>query len=90
MFAVRLGHKIRPTTDTSIGPTANVLIVDEAALVKDPVYFSVSPATARTHGDIWLMSTPRRPQLNRAARVTGRSFGHHAYSENAPTYPANC
>ena len=49
------------TTDTSVGPTANVLIVDEAALVKDLVYFSVSPTTARTHGDIWLMSTPRRP-----------------------------
>ena len=49
------------TTDTSVGPTANVLIVDEAALVKDLVYFSVSPTTARTHGTIWLMSTPRRP-----------------------------
>ena len=49
------------TTDTSVGPTADVLIVDEAALVKDLVYFSVSPATARTHGAIWLMSTPRRP-----------------------------
>jgi len=49
------------TTDTSVGPTATVLIVDEAALVKDVVYFSVSPTTARTHGDIWLMSTPRRP-----------------------------
>jgi hypothetical protein len=49
------------TTDTSVGPTADVLIVDEAALVKDLVYFSVSPFTARTHGSIWLMSTPRRP-----------------------------
>ena len=49
------------TTDTSVGPTADVLIVDEAALVKDQVYFSVSPFTARTRGAIWLMSTPRRP-----------------------------
>jgi len=49
------------TTDTSVGNTANVLIVDEAALVKDQVYFSVSPFVARTHGAIWLMSTPRRP-----------------------------
>ncbi|MBI2679978.1 MAG: hypothetical protein HYX25_03095 [Candidatus Solibacter usitatus] len=46
--------------DTSVGNTANVLIVDEAALVKDEVYFSVSPAIGRTHGAIWLMSTPRR------------------------------
>ena len=49
------------TTDESVGPTANVLIVDEAALVKDQVFFPVSPTTARTYGDIWLMSTPRRP-----------------------------
>ena len=38
-----------------------MLIVDEAALVKDQVFFPVSPTTARTYGDIWLMSTPRRP-----------------------------
>jgi len=47
-------------TDTSVGNTANVLIVDEAALVKDEVYFSVSASIGRTHGDTWLMSTPRR------------------------------
>jgi hypothetical protein len=49
------------TTDTSVGNTAHVLIVDEAALVKDQVFFSVTSFTARTHGSIWLMSTPRRP-----------------------------
>jgi hypothetical protein len=48
------------TSDTSVGNTANVLIVDEAALVKDSVYFSVSPFVGRTHGSIWLLSTPRR------------------------------
>ncbi len=48
------------TSDTSLGSTAHVLIVDEAALVKDEVYFSVSPFIGRTHGSIWLMSTPRR------------------------------
>ena len=46
--------------DTSIGNSANVLIVDEAALVKDGVYWSVSGSVSRTHGKIWLMSTPRR------------------------------
>ena len=46
--------------DTSVGNTANVLIVDEAALVKDQVYATVSPFVGRTHGRIWLMSTPRR------------------------------
>jgi hypothetical protein len=48
------------TQDTSLGRTANVLIVDEAALVKDEVYFSVSAFVARTHGKIWLLSTPSR------------------------------
>ena len=48
------------TSDTSVGNTADVLIVDEAALVKDEVFFSVSPAISRTKGAIWLMSTPRR------------------------------
>jgi len=47
-------------TDTSVGGTANVLIVDEAALVQDDVYWTVSPYVGRTHGSIWLMSTPRR------------------------------
>ncbi len=46
------------TSDTSVGRTAKILIVDEAALVKDEVYFSVSPFVARTHGRIWLLSTP--------------------------------
>ena len=46
--------------DTSVGNTANVLIVDEAALVKDQVFATVSPFVGRTHGAIWLMSTPRR------------------------------
>ncbi|MBI2688529.1 MAG: hypothetical protein HYX27_19665 [Acidobacteria bacterium] len=46
--------------DTSVGNTANVLIVDEAALVRDDVYLAVSPYVGRTGGAIWLMSTPRR------------------------------
>ena len=47
-------------TDTSVGSTANVLIVDEAALVQDEVYWTVSPFVGRTKGAIWLLSTPRR------------------------------
>jgi len=46
--------------DTSVGNTAHVLIVDEAALVQDGVYWSVSASVSRTHGKIWIMSTPRR------------------------------
>lgn len=48
------------TQDTSLGRTAHVLVVDEAAQVKDEVYFAVSPFVARTHGAIWLLSTPSR------------------------------
>jgi hypothetical protein len=46
--------------DTCLGNSANVLIVDEAALVKDAVFFTVSPYISRTHGSIWILSTPRR------------------------------
>ena len=46
--------------DTSVGNTATVLIVDEAALVKDEVYTTVACCTSRTQGAIWLLSTPRR------------------------------
>ncbi|MBL8239315.1 MAG: terminase family protein, partial [Bryobacterales bacterium] len=46
--------------DTSVGNTANVLIVDEAALVQDHVYWLVSASVSRTKGKIWLLSTPRR------------------------------
>lgn len=48
------------TQDTSLGRTADVLVVDEAAQVKDEVYFSVSPSVGRSHGAIWLLSTPSR------------------------------
>lgn len=46
--------------DTSAGNTADVLVVDEAALVQDLVYSSVTAFTSRTRGAIWLLSTPRR------------------------------
>jgi hypothetical protein len=46
--------------DTSVGNSANVLIVDEAALVQDAVYWTVSASVSRTHGKIWILSTPRR------------------------------
>ena len=64
-FSLKLPNESRifavaHNTDTSVGSTANVLIVDEAALVKDEVYWSVAPFVGRTKGAIWLMSTPRR------------------------------
>ncbi len=46
--------------DTSAGNTANVLIIDEAALVSDEVFASASPFMGRTRGALWLLSTPRR------------------------------
>jgi hypothetical protein len=46
--------------DTSAGNTADVLIIDEAALVSDEVFASATPFMGRTKGAIWLLSTPRR------------------------------
>lgn len=64
-FSLKLPNESRicavpHTQDTSLGRTANILVVDEAAAVKDAVYYSVSPFVARTHGQIWLLSTPTR------------------------------
>jgi hypothetical protein len=42
-----------------VGYTANIVIVDEAALVEDAVLNYVSRVLARTNGHIWLLSTPR-------------------------------
>jgi hypothetical protein len=46
--------------DTSAGNTADVLVIDEAALVSDEVFASATPFMGRTKGSIWLLSTPRR------------------------------
>lgn len=46
--------------DTSLGRTANILIIDEAARVKDKVYYAVSAFVAHTRGAIWMLSTPKR------------------------------
>lgn len=46
--------------DTLAGHTAHIFIVDEAARVSDKVYFSASAFLTRTHGSIWLLSTPKR------------------------------
>jgi hypothetical protein len=64
-FSLRLPNGSRifavaHSQETAVGNTANVLIVDEAALVQDHVYFAVAPFIARTAGALWLLSTPRR------------------------------
>ncbi|MBL8236271.1 MAG: terminase family protein [Bryobacterales bacterium] len=48
------------TLHSSLGRTAHILIVDEAAKVTDEVYYAVSPFVSRTNGKIWLLSTPTR------------------------------
>ena len=52
IFAVANSEK------TSRGYTANIVIVDEAALVEDDVIGSASPTLSRTNGKLWLLSTP--------------------------------
>ncbi|HEU0124245.1 MAG TPA: terminase family protein [Bryobacteraceae bacterium] len=46
--------------DTSVGRTAHIFIVDEAARVSDKIYFTASAFLTRTQGSVWLLSTPKR------------------------------
>jgi hypothetical protein len=43
---------------SSRGYTANIVIVDEAALIEDDVIGAASPTLSRTNGKLWLLSTP--------------------------------
>jgi hypothetical protein len=52
IFAVANSEK------SSRGYTANIVIVDEAALIEDDVIGSASPTLSRTNGKLWLLSTP--------------------------------
>ena len=44
---------------SGVGYTANIVIVDEAALVEDQVLSYVSRVLTRTNGRLWLIGTPR-------------------------------
>ena len=46
---------------SGVGYTANIVIVDEAALVDDQVLSYVSRVLTRTNGRLWLIGTPPRP-----------------------------
>ena len=52
IFAVANSEK------SSRGYTANIVIVDEAALIEDDVIGSAGPTLSRTGGKLWLLSTP--------------------------------
>lgn len=52
-------YAIAHSSETSPGRTADVLIVDEAAMVRDNVFGVIAPFVARSKGAIWLLSTPR-------------------------------
>jgi len=42
-----------------MGYTIDLLIADEAAFINEEVWNSVIPTLAATHGDVWLLSTPK-------------------------------
>lgn len=44
------------------GYTAHLLIIDEAACVKDEVFTAATPMLAATNGGLWLISTPKGRQ----------------------------
>ncbi|KKK70351.1 hypothetical protein LCGC14_2924860, partial [marine sediment metagenome] len=51
-----------PAGDTGygiMGFTIDLLIADEAAFIPEEVWASITPALAITHGNIWLLSTPK-------------------------------
>ena len=49
---------IAHNAETAVGYTANTLIVDEAAVVKDDTFAAALPSIARTNGKLWMLSTP--------------------------------
>lgn len=49
---------IADNPETAVGYTANTLIVDEAAVVKDETFAAALPCIARTNGKLWMLSTP--------------------------------
>jgi hypothetical protein len=57
-------YAIPHNTTTALGDEAEVLIVDEAAVVKDAVLDAVSPSTARKRSNQWFLSTPVRQTGN--------------------------
>ena len=52
-------YAIAHSTETGPSRTADVLIFDEAALVKDNVFALTLAFVARTGGSIWMLSTPK-------------------------------
>ena len=42
----------------ALGYTADIVIVDEAAIVKDEVFAAILPSLTRTNGKLWMLSTP--------------------------------
>ena len=61
-FLLENGSKIvaiAHSTETGPCRTADVLIYDEAAIVKDAVFSVTLPFIAYTGGAVWMMSTPR-------------------------------
>ncbi len=44
------------------GYTANLLIVDEAATIRDEIFTAATPMLTATNGDLWLLSTPQEPR----------------------------
>jgi hypothetical protein len=53
-------YAIPHRTNTALGDEADVLVVDEAAVVKDEVLEAVSPSISRKRGGQWFLSTPAR------------------------------
>jgi hypothetical protein len=51
-------YAVAHSEKTGRGYTADIVIVDEAALVADDVIGSITPTLTRTEGKLWFLSTP--------------------------------
>ena len=64
-IALKNGSRIIgiPAREATIrGFSANLLFIDEAAFVPDPIYHVLNPMLGATNGDLWLLSTPNGKQ----------------------------
>ena len=64
-IALKNGSRIIgvPAREATIrGFAANLLFIDEAAFVPDPIYHVLNPMLGATNGDLWLLSTPNGKQ----------------------------
>jgi hypothetical protein len=78
VFANRARAVAIPASEEGIRGFSGVtlLMMDEAAMMRDEIYFAVRPMLTQVNGSIWLLSTPKGR----------RGFFHRTWSEGGPEW----